>query len=112
MPDVAPLGDVGGNPSIDALQNALKEHSHNFIKPDIEDPFLMEVRRGFVLSDALELIRVSQDDLHNPLKISFSGEDGVDLGGLRREFWSLFLHNISNSVYVKGMFTLYDKTRD
>lgn len=75
-----------------------------FIKDDLEDPFLMEVRRGNVLEDALALISVAQDDLHSPLKITFSNEDGVDLGGLRREFWSLLLHNITRSSYVMGLF--------
>lgn len=62
----------------------------------------MEVRRGFVLVDALALIRFAQEDLHNPLRISFTEEEGVDLGGLRREFWTIMMHQI-----VKGYSIIY-----
>lgn len=80
----------------------LKDHKDSFIKNDAEDPLLMEVRRESILEDALAVISVSQEDLNSQLRIAFSGEEGVDLGGLRREFWSLFLYEITNSIYVTG----------
>ncbi|XP_061190391.1 uncharacterized protein LOC133198297 [Saccostrea echinata] len=67
-----------------------------------EDPLLLEVRREHVLMDAIAIIRYSQEDLHNPLQIKFCGEQGVDVGGLRREFWSLFLYQLSHSIFVTG----------
>ncbi|CAC5365484.1 unnamed protein product [Mytilus coruscus] len=70
-------------PSVTEICDAIKEHKKNFISGDEENPLLME-------------------DLHNPLRISFVGELGVDLGGLRREFWSLFLYKLSNSMFMKG----------
>lgn len=80
----------------------LKDHKDSFIKNDAEDPLLMEVRRESILEDALAVISVSQEDLNSQLRIAFSGEEGVDLGGLGREFWSLFLYKITNSIYVTG----------
>lgn len=91
------------NQSADALKDLLIQHRNMTINPiSSGDPLQMEVRRGNVLSDAITIIRISEHDLHNPLCIKFIGEDGVDIGGLRREFWSLFLHNISSSCYVTG----------
>ncbi|XP_052066002.1 uncharacterized protein LOC127705688 isoform X2 [Mytilus californianus] len=103
IPETAPFGDVGQNPSADGLKDVLVEHRELFIKSTSEeDPLLMEVRRGYVLVDSITIIRFSGDDLHSPLSIKFVDEEGVDLGGLRREFWSLLLHNISHSCYVTG----------
>ncbi|OPL33674.1 hypothetical protein AM593_04441, partial [Mytilus galloprovincialis] len=103
LPEIEQFGDVGQNQSADALKDLLIQHRNMTINPiSSGDPLQMEVRRGNVLSDAITIIRISEHDLHNPLCIKFIGEDGVDIGGLRREFWSLFLHNISSSCYVTG----------
>ncbi|KAH3737811.1 hypothetical protein DPMN_044406 [Dreissena polymorpha] len=62
----------------------------------------MEVRRGSALKDALGLVRISQGDLASPLRIRFIGEEGVDMGCLRREFRSLVVHQLTHSSLVKG----------
>ncbi|XP_063406073.1 uncharacterized protein LOC134690032 [Mytilus trossulus] len=103
LPEIEQFGDVGQNQSADALKDLLIQHRDLTInKISSGDLLQMEVRRGNVLSDAITIIRFSEHDLHNHLCIKFIGEDGVDIGGLRREFWSLFLHNISSSCYVTG----------
>ena len=84
------------------IREFIVQHRGNFINMQSEDPLLLEVRRQHVLADSLAIMRYSQEDLHNPLQIKFCGEDGVDLGGLRREFWSIFLHQLIHSVYVTG----------
>ncbi|KAH3689649.1 hypothetical protein DPMN_194666 [Dreissena polymorpha] len=58
---------------------------------------LLEVRRNHVMKDALGTIRYSQDDLSSKLQIKFIGEAGVDLGGLRCEFFSLLVYQFSHS---------------
>ncbi|VDI84102.1 Hypothetical predicted protein [Mytilus galloprovincialis] len=103
LPEIEQFGDVGQNQPADALKDLLIQHRDLTInKISSGDLLQMEVRRGNVLSDAITIIRFSEHDLHNHLCIKFIGEDGVDIGGLRREFWSLFLHNISSSCYVTG----------
>ncbi|XP_052089323.1 uncharacterized protein LOC127726034 isoform X2 [Mytilus californianus] len=103
LPEIEPFGDVGQNYYVDALKDVLKHYRKLTIKPiSEEDALLMEVRRGNVLLDAIAMIRISEDDLHNPLSIKFSDEEGEDCGGLRREFWSLLLYNITHSCYVTG----------
>ncbi|CAC5387179.1 NAB [Mytilus coruscus] len=103
LPEIEPFGDVGQNSSVDALKDVLKHYRKLTIYPiSEENELLMEVRRGNVLLDAIAIIRISEDDLHNPLRIKFSDEEGEDWDGLRREFWSLLLYNITHSCYVTG----------
>ena len=85
------------------IQELVKKHKEDFISSDVENPLLFEVRRANVVTDALSYIRVAQDDLNKPLHISFINEDGVDLGGVRREFWSLFVHQFAHSMFVTGI---------
>ncbi|CAC5408273.1 unnamed protein product [Mytilus coruscus] len=92
----------GQNECTENFEKKIKEHKELFIHNDSDDPLLMEVKRGNPVQDSLAFISISQDDLHSPLWLSFTDEDGVDLGGLRWEFWSLFLHKITSSVFVTG----------
>ncbi|VDI34139.1 Hypothetical predicted protein [Mytilus galloprovincialis] len=79
--------------SVTEICDAIKEHKTNFISGDEENPLLMEVKREDVLKDTLGIIRFSQQGLHNPLRIYFVGELGVDLGGLRRDSGVCFYTN-------------------
>lgn len=54
--------------------------------------------------DALSYISVAQDYLNRQLHIAFINEDGVDLGGLRRVFWSIFVHQVGHSIFVTGLY--------
>ncbi|CAC5377372.1 unnamed protein product [Mytilus coruscus] len=86
--------------STENFRKKIKKSKDLFIHNDSEDPLLMEVRRENPMQDYLAFISISQDDLHSPLRLSFTNEDGADLGGLRREFWILFHHKITSSVFV------------
>lgn len=54
-------------------------------------PFLiLRVRRNFLVEDACKVLgSCDPRDLLRPLKVIFDGEEGVDEGGLRREFFSV-----------------------
>mmetsp|Transcript_8195 Transcript_8195/g.11619 ORF Transcript_8195/g.11619 Transcript_8195/m.11619 type:complete len:828 (-) Transcript_8195:219-2702(-) len=83
-------------------------------------PYLvLKVRRSNLIRDAivqlqnakLENMRDEEDDENNlyfkkPLKIKFEGEEGVDEGGVQKEFFQLVVAQIFDPKY--GMFT-YDK---
>lgn len=53
------------------------------------------VRRENLFEDAfVEVMRHSPDDLRKRFLIMFKGEDGVDFGGVSREFFFLLSHAI------------------
>ncbi|XP_022814301.1 ubiquitin-protein ligase E3A-like [Spodoptera litura] len=71
-------------------------------------PFLrLKVRRTHIIDDALvglEMVAMERAlDLKKQLVVEFEGEQGVDEGGLSKEFFQLIVEEIFNPVY--GMFT-------
>eukprot|EP00127_Corallochytrium_limacisporum_P006231 Clim_evm7s222 gene=Clim_evmTU7s222 len=72
------------------------------------NPFLsIRIRREYLIRDALfQLQNKEPSQLRKQLRVEFSGEDGVDDGGLRKEFFQLITREIFSEDY--GMFT-YDK---
>jgi hypothetical protein len=61
------------------------------------------VRRDYILQDALGKLMNQGKNLRKPLKVSFSGEAGVDAGGVRKEFFTLLIKELFNPNYA--MFT-------
>eukprot|EP00195_Chlamydomonas_chlamydogama_P006855 CAMPEP_0202911740 /NCGR_PEP_ID=MMETSP1392-20130828/55763_1 /ASSEMBLY_ACC=CAM_ASM_000868 /TAXON_ID=225041 /ORGANISM="Chlamydomonas chlamydogama, Strain SAG 11-48b" /LENGTH=556 /DNA_ID=CAMNT_0049602365 /DNA_START=33 /DNA_END=1703 /DNA_ORIENTATION=- len=76
-------------------------------------PFLvLKVRRGgYLVHDTLVQINRAkeQDALKKPLKVKFVGEEGVDEGGVQKEFFQLLVRELFNPDY--GMFTYDERTR-
>lgn len=61
------------------------------------------VRRTHIFEDAFsETMRHPASELKKRLMIKFAGEDGLDYGGLSREFFYLLSHEIFNPAY--GLF--------
>jgi len=73
-------------------------------------PFLvLKVRRGaYLVQDTLiQINRAKESDtLRKPLKVKFLGEEGVDEGGVQKEFFQQLVKELFNPDY--GMFT-YDE---
>jgi len=70
-------------------------------------PYLVvKVRRSHLISDTLLQMGLRKDDLKKPLKVQFAGEDGVDEGGVQKEFFQLIFAQIFDVSY--GMF-VYDE---
>lgn len=69
---------------------------------------LVKVRRDHLIDDALvELEMVAMEnptDLKKQLVVEFEGEQGVDEGGVSKEFFQLVVEEIFNPDY--GMFTM------
>lgn len=56
------------------------------------DMCILRVRRGHLVEDALaEVARQRPRDLFKPLRVHFIGEDGIDAGGVKKEFFQLLL---------------------
>lgn len=60
-------------------------------------PYLVvEVRRSHIVQDALGVLQAQQSvDLKKPLKVKFAGEEGIDAGGVKKEFFQL-VRNTTN----------------
>lgn len=71
------------------------------------------MRRDFLIDDALvELEMIAMEnptDLKKQLVVEFEGEQGVDEGGVSKEFFQLVVEEIFNPDY--GMFTLQEETQ-
>lgn len=78
------------------------------------NPYLrIKVRRDYLIDDALvEIEMISMEnpaDLKKQLVVEFDGEQGIDEGGVSKEFFQLIIEEIFNPDY--GMFTLHDETK-
>ncbi|KAJ0401628.1 hypothetical protein P43SY_006007 [Pythium insidiosum] len=79
---------------------------HDYSRPYL----LLRVRRDNIVEDCLQqLVRASPETLKKPLKVKFIGEDGIDEGGVRKEFFQILLRQLLDPAY--GMFTYDDETR-
>ncbi|KAH6566380.1 hypothetical protein BASA60_009515 [Batrachochytrium salamandrivorans] len=67
------------------------------------------VRRTNIFEDSFtEIMRVPAVDLKKRLMIKFQGEDGLDYGGLSREFFFLLSHEMFNPFYGLFEYSAHD----
>ncbi|KAJ3391199.1 hypothetical protein HDU92_009154 [Lobulomyces angularis] len=67
------------------------------------------VRRSNIFEDAYsEIMRYSPADLKKRLMIKFQGEDGLDYGGLSREFFFLLSHEMFNPQFALFEYSAHD----
>lgn len=85
--------------------------------PDRGTPwFVLKVRRSELIQDTLQQLGMHQlgvhgsDELKKPLKVVFDGEEGVDEGGLQKEFFQLLTEELYNEDF--GMFERVDESRN
>ena len=70
--------------------------------------FTLSVRRDNLIEDTLEQLSKQNINLKRPLKIDFIGEEGVDQGGLKKEFFMLITRKIFSEEY--NLFSYNSKT--
>ncbi|KAL2758142.1 hypothetical protein ACRALDRAFT_1055137 [Sodiomyces alcalophilus JCM 7366] len=69
----------------------------------------IKVRRSHIFEDSFaEISRQSANDLKKRLMIKFDGEDGLDYGGLSREFFFLLSHEMFNPFYCLFEYSAHD----
>ncbi|KAI8378514.1 hypothetical protein BD560DRAFT_389578 [Blakeslea trispora] len=69
----------------------------------------IKVRRDFIFEDAYaEIMRQAPADLKKRLMIKFDGEDGLDYGGVSREFFFLLSHEMFNPFYCLFEYSAHD----
>jgi ubiquitin-protein ligase E3 A len=82
----------------------------SLLSPQIPSCFLeLNIHRERLLQSALNELTEKQNDLKKPLKIHFVGEEGIDDGGLQKEFFQLIIRQIFDVQY--GMFEENEQTR-
>ena len=65
--------------------------------------FEVVVRRDFLLEDTVScLLRARKIDLRKPLRVRFKGEEGLDAGGVRKEFFQVLSEKLFDPTL--GMF--------
>lgn len=69
----------------------------------------VKVRRTHIFEDSYaEIMRQQPNDLKKRLMIKFDGEDGLDYGGLSREFFFLLSHEMFNPFYCLFEYSAHD----
>lgn len=67
---------------------------------NVSQYFFLDVRRDCLVEDSLrgvsEVIGSGSDDIKKGLKITFHGEEGIDGGGLRKEWFLLLVREVFN----------------
>lgn len=96
-----------------AVDQAHRQNFSSLFLPVMEsvDPCLiLIVRRDNIVGDAMEVLRKTKNvDYKKPLKVIFVGEEAVDAGGLRKEFFLLIMRELLDPKY--GMFRFYEESR-
>jgi len=73
-------------------------------------PYLiMKINRNEIIEDSLNFLVNHQINFKKQLKVKFIGEQGIDEGGVKKEYFLLLVRQIFNPEY--SMFTYSDKTR-
>ncbi len=77
----------------DAMQNAMVRSMRNM---QLETKFLgIQIRRSHIMEDSISIAgKLRDEDLRKPLKVKFYREDGVDAGGVKREYFSLLTEKL------------------
>ncbi|KAL1923673.1 uncharacterized protein VTP21DRAFT_8653 [Calcarisporiella thermophila] len=69
----------------------------------------IRVRRSHIFEDSYsEIMRQSPSDLKKRLMIKFDGEEGLDYGGVSREFFFLLSHEMFNPFYGLFEYSAHD----
>ncbi|XP_046395665.1 ubiquitin-protein ligase E3A isoform X1 [Ischnura elegans] len=85
------------------FQNVAGQHTNPYLR--------LKVKRDHIIDDTLvelEMAMENPNDLKKQLVVEFEGEQGIDEGGVSKEFFQLIVEEIFNPDY--GMFTFQQET--
>lgn len=111
----------------EAIQNAILRNFRSMLDTRVEplNPLLvLHIRRESIVRDAIDQVKKDfsknvlqfiwkefqldkhrEEDFKKPLQVYFINEEGLDAGGIRKEFFLLLTKGILNPQY--GMFSKY-----
>ncbi|ORX66021.1 hypothetical protein DL89DRAFT_275968 [Linderina pennispora] len=84
------------------MQTKVKEAVISGPLPANQPHLKLLVRRKCLVEDSLHQLASHEQDLKKRLKIEFVGEEGIDAGGLAKEWFMLLVRELMNPMY--GMF--------
>lgn len=89
-------GDILRIESMIHMRHELQDTFFRAMFIGVNNPYLqIEVRRSHVVRDALfQLQGKSNSDLKKQLRITFAGEEGIDEGGIQKEFFQIISKEI------------------
>jgi hypothetical protein len=70
---------------------------------------IIEVRRDNLIEDSMNVISRKDMNFKKELKVKFVGEQGVDAGGVKKEFFQLIVRQVFDPAYA--MFIYNEETR-
>ncbi|KAL8659885.1 MAG: hypothetical protein Q9226_000179 [Calogaya cf. arnoldii] len=74
---------------------------------------LLKVRRECLVEDSLrgvsEIVGSGQEEIKKSLRIAFQGEEGVDAGGLRKEWFLLLVREVFDPEHASAGMFVYDE---
>lgn len=96
-----------------AVDQAQMQNFSSMFSPAVESVnpcLILIVRRENIVGDTMEVLRKSKNvDYKKPLKVIFVGEEAVDAGGVRKEFFLLIMKELLDPKY--GMFRYFEDSR-
>jgi hypothetical protein len=72
------------------------------LQSDFSPYLVLRVNRSDLIMSTLQQLQQRTHQLRMPLKVQFEGEQGLDEGGVKREFFSLLTQQLFTPLY--GMF--------
>ncbi|KAI9308061.1 hypothetical protein BJ944DRAFT_124404 [Cunninghamella echinulata] len=97
--------------SVYQMRHELQDAFFRALFQGVNSPYLvLEIRRDHIIEDTLQqLEEKSIHDLKKQLRIQFIGEEGVDEGGVQKEFFQLMVRELFDAKY--GMFSFNEESR-
>nr|XP_028585247.1 probable E3 ubiquitin-protein ligase HERC4 isoform X2 [Podarcis muralis] len=96
-----------------AVDQAHRQNFSSIFLPVFESVnpcLILIVRRDNIVGDTMEVLRKTKNvDYKKPLKVIFVGEEAVDAGGVRKEFFLLIMRELLDPKY--GMFRYDEQSR-
>lgn len=96
-----------------AVDQAQMQNFSSMFLPTVQSVnpcLILVVRRENIVGDTMEVLRKSKNvDYKKPLKVVFVGEEAVDAGGVRKEFFLLIMKELLDPKY--GMFRYFEDSR-
>ncbi|OWF39726.1 E3 ubiquitin-protein ligase HERC4 [Mizuhopecten yessoensis] len=97
-----------------AYEEVHRRNIQSILMPMSIDPvspcLVLHVSRTNIVGDTIaQIMMQGTADFKKPLKVMFAGEEAIDAGGLRKEFFLLLLREVLDPKY--GMFKYYEDSR-
>ncbi|KAI8896363.1 hypothetical protein BC833DRAFT_597780 [Globomyces pollinis-pini] len=104
-------GDILRIESMIQMRHELQDSFFRAMFIGVNNPYLeLDIRRNHVIRDTLcQLEGKSVHDLKKQLRVSFVGEDGIDEGGIQKEFFQLIAKEMFDETY--GLFKTNPESR-